>query len=76
MHTLVKVQIQFNLSELRTYEVFHKAAEFSSYDADIDLICTDTRQVKTYICSSLRANCYGWRHFKEEWERQFGRVHP
>jgi hypothetical protein len=76
MQTLVRVQILCRVSELLTYEAFHRAAEFGSYDSDIDIVCTETRQTKTYICTSVRANCYGWRFFKEEWERQFGRIHP
>lgn len=76
MDTLVRVQVVCNLSELRSLEVFHRAAEFARYDADIDIVCTDTRQMRAYQCSAVRHNCYGWRYFKEEWERQFGRVNP
>lgn len=76
MLTLVKVQILCNPPELKTYEPFHKAAEFATYDSDIDIVCHDLQQKKAFICSSVQANCYGWRHFKEEWERQFGRIHP
>jgi hypothetical protein len=72
MDTLIAVNIFCNKSELINAEPFIKAAEFSEYDADIMIACRDTGQQKLFHCSSIAANCTGWRHFRSEWIRQFG----
>lgn len=76
MDTLVRVQIVCRLADLRDYSAFTKAAEFNTYDADIDITCTDTKQTKMYRCSAAQINCYGWQYFRTEWERQFGKLNP
>lgn len=75
MDTVVRVKITCRKEDLNSYAVFLRCAEFGYFDAEIEVTCTETGQTKVYFCVSGRANCYGWMHFKSEWERQFGKLH-
>jgi hypothetical protein len=72
MDTLLNVRIVCSSMELRNGDPFLRASEFGRFDADITIACKDTGQTKLYTCSAVNANCYGWRHFRTEWIRQFG----
>jgi hypothetical protein len=76
MDTLVRVQIICREHELRSMAAFSRAAEFGKYDADIDIICLDTKQSRSYSCSSSQIRYSGWLFFRDGWERQFGKLNP
>lgn len=76
MQIKVQAQVLCNRAELVNNSAFVQADEFARYDAEIEIICRETAQQRQYSCSQTLANCYGWRHFKDEWERQYGKLNP
>lgn len=75
METACSVMIECSLTELRLYEPFFRAAEFTRFNSVIEIHCQETGQRIRVQCLKDDANCYGWRHFANQWQRRFGRIH-
>jgi hypothetical protein len=75
MDTFVMVKIECNQNELNTMEPFFRAAEFTRFDSKVEIHCMETGQRISVECKKEDANCYGWRHFANVWQRRFGRIH-
>lgn len=76
METVCIVKIECDQKELNVYEPFFRAAEFTRFNSIIEIFCIDTGQRIKVTCKVEDANCYGWRHFVNLWQRRFGRIHP
>lgn len=75
MDIVVRVYISCNIVELRTFEPFMRAMDFSAFHADITVYCIDNGRSINIRCSPVMRNCYSWRTFKNQWERQHGPLH-
>lgn len=75
MRTTSIVRIECDDSDLRSNRAFERAAEFTGYDTTITIACGNGREM-TFQCSPIGDghSCWGWRYFRAEWERRFGRI--
>lgn len=74
MDTVCSVQIECTMDEMKSYEPFFRAAEFSRFDSVIRIRCSDSGQQIIVRCKAGDGLCFGWRHFYTAWTRRFGRL--
>lgn len=74
MDTYCSVKIECSQAELNIMEPFFRAAEFTRFNSVIEIHCIDSGQRIKVTCAVTEANCYGWRHFANVWQRRFGRI--
>ncbi len=77
MKTHVIVYIECSEMDLRDYRAFERAAEFTRYGSCVTINCDNGQSMMVSCHPDGEKNngghtCWGWRWFKNEWERRYG----
>lgn len=73
MKTHLVVFISCTPAEVRNFNVFERAAEFSRYECSVEIRCEDGRELHC-TCDPVGPTCWGWQSFKSQWEKKHGPI--